>query len=186
MAKLIYAFLASLDGYIADEAGEFAWAAPDEEVLAFINALERDVGTYLYGRTMYEMMTCWEDDSTAAGQSAQDAEFALIWQAAEKVVFSSSLEAVSTRRTRLERSFDPARVRDLKATATRDLAVSGAEVAASAWQAGLIDECHVFVAPMLVGGGKRMFPEGVRHSLELLDERRFGNGMVFLRYAVHH
>lgn len=184
MAKLIYAFLASLDGYIADEAGGFAWAAPDEEVLGFINAIERDVGTYLYGRTMYEMMTCWENDATVAGDSPQSAEFARVWQAAEKVVFSSSLEAVSTTRTRLERRFDPGFVRDLKATAPHDLAVSGAEVAASAWRAGLVDECQVFVAPVLVGGGKRMFPDGVRHRLELLEERRFGNGMVFLRYAV--
>lgn len=184
--KLIYSFLASLDGYIADDAGRFEWAVPDEEVLDFINDLERDVGTYLYGRTMYEMMTGWESDPAVAGQSPKSAEFAEIWQAAEKVVFSRSLEAVSTKRTRLERGFDPDLVRTIKAEAAHDLNISGADVAASAWHAGMIDECHVFVAPMLVGGGKRMFPDDVRQPLELLDERRFGNGMVFLRYAVSH
>ena len=184
MPKLIYSFLASLDGYIADDAGRFEWAAPDEEVLDFINIAERDVGTYLYGRTMYEMMVGWENDPAVAGQSPKSAEFAQIWQAAEKIVFSRSLESVSTHRTRIERSLDPALVRDIKAGASRDLNISGAEVGASAWRAGVIDECHVFVAPMLVGSGKKMFPEGLRQPLELLDERRFGNGMVFLRYAV--
>jgi dihydrofolate reductase len=184
VSKLIYSFLASLDGYIADDAGRFKWAGPDEEVLDFINAAERDVGTYLYGRIMYEMMIGWENDPAVAGQSPKSAEFAQIWQAAEKVVFSRTLESVSTKRTRIERDFDPALVGEIKAEADRDLNVSGADLAASAWHAGLIDECHVFVAPMLVGGGKRMFPDGVRQPLELLDERRFGNGMVFLRYAV--
>ncbi len=186
MPKLIYSFLASLDGYVADEAGGFGWAVPDEEVLDFINAVERDVGTYLYGRTMYEMMTVWENDPAAAGQSPKSAEFAQIWQAAEKVVFSRTLESVSTKRTRLERSFDPALVRQMKADAGHDLNISGAHLAASAWHAGLVDECHVFVAPMLVGGGKRMFPDDLRKPLDLLDERRFGNGMAFLRYAVSH
>lgn len=185
MSKLIYSFLASLDGYIADDTGGFGWAVPDEEVLDFINAAERGVGTYLYGRTMYEMMIGWENDPAVAGQSPKSAEFAQIWQAAEKVVFSRSLESVSTKRTRIERSFDPGLVREIKAEAGRDLNVSGANVAASAWHAGLIDECHVFVAPMLVGGGKRMFSDDLRQPLELLDERRFGNGMVFLRYAVN-
>jgi dihydrofolate reductase len=184
MAKLIYSFLASLDGYIADDAGSFEWAVPDEEVLDFINAAERDVGTYLYGRTMYEMMIGWENDPTVARHSPKSAEFAEIWQAAEKVVFSRSLESVSTKRTRIERSFDPDLVREIKADASQDLNVSGADVAASAWHAGVIDECQVFVAPMLVGSGKRMFPDDLRQPLELLDERRFGNGMVFLRYAV--
>lgn len=184
MPKLIYSYLASLDGYVADPAGRFDWGVPDEEVLDFINATERDIGTYLYGRTMYEMMTGWENDPAVAEQSPKSAEFALIWQAAEKVVFSRSLESVSTQRTRLERDFDPALVRRIKAGADRDLNVSGATLAASAWRAGLIDECHVFLAPMLVGGGKGMFPGGLRQPLELLDERRFGNGMVFLRYAV--
>ncbi len=185
MATLIYSFLASLDGYIADDAGNFDWAVPDEEVLDFINAAERDVGTYLYGRTMYEMMVGWENDPGVAKQSPKSAEFAAIWQAAEKIVFSRSLESVSTQRTRIERRFDPDLVRAIKAEATRDLNVSGADIAASAWRAGLIDECHVFVAPTLVGGGKRMFPDGLRQPLTLLDERRFGNGMVLLRYAVN-
>lgn len=184
MAKLIYSFLASLDGYIADATGSFEWAVPDEEVLDFINAAERDVGTYLYGRTMYEMMIGWENDPAVAGQSPKSAEFAQIWQAADKVVFSRSLESASTKRTRIERSFDPDLVRGIKAEARQDLNVSGANVAASAWHAGLIDECHVFVAPMIVGSGKRMFPDDLRQPLELLDEHRFGNGMVFLRYAV--
>lgn len=142
------------------------------------------MGTYLYGRTMYEMMIGWENDPAVAGQSPKSAEFAQIWQAAEKVVFSRTLESVSTKRTRIERNFDPALVGEIKAEADHDLNVSGADVAASAWHSGLIDECHVFVAPMLVGGGKRMFPDDVRQPLKLLDERRFGNGMVFLRYAV--
>lgn len=184
MAKLIYSFLASLDGYIADEAGNFDWAVPDEEVLDFVNAAEREVGTYLYGRTMYEMMVGWENDPAVAGQSPKSAEFAEIWQAAEKVVFSRSLQSVSTKRTRIERDFDPDLVRTIKAEANQDLNISGADVAASAWRAGVIDQCHVFVAPMLVGNGKRMFPDDLRQPLELLDERRFGNGMVFLRYAV--
>lgn len=183
-ANLIYSFLASLDGYVADEAGRFDWAVPDEEVLDFINAAERDVGTYLYGRTMYEMMTGWENDPALAEQSPKSAEFAQIWQAAEKVVFSRTLESVSTKRTRLERLFDPALVRQIKADAGHDLNISGSHLAASAWHAGLIDECHVFVTPTLVGGGKRMFPDDLSQPLKLLDERRFGNGMVFLRYAV--
>ena len=184
MSKLIYAFLASLDGYIADDGGRFDWAVPDEQVLDFINDLERDVTTYLYGRTIYEMMIGWETEPAVAGQSPKSAEFAEIWQAADKVVFSRSLESVSTERTRIERTFDPAVVEQIKAEASGDLTVSGADLAASAWRAGLIDECHVFVAPMLVGGGKRMFPDDLRQPLELLDERRFENGMVFLRYAV--
>lgn len=184
MPKLIYSFLASLDGYVADDAGGFDWAVPDEEVLDFINTVERDVGTYLYGRVMYEMMTGWENDPAVAGQSPKSAEFARIWQAAEKVVFSRSLDSVSTKRTRLERSFDPDLVRQIKADAGHDLNISGADLAAAAWHAGLIDECHVFVAPMLVGGGKPMFPCGLRQPLSLLDERRFGNGMVFLCYAM--
>lgn len=186
MSRLIYSFLASLDGYIADDAGTFDWAVPDEEVLDFINDAERGVSTYLYGRTMYEMMIGWETDPAFAAQSPRSAEFAEIWKAADKIVFSSSLESVSTRRTRIERSFDPGLVSRVKDEATHDLNVSGADVAASAWHAGLIDECQVFVAPMLVGGGKRMFPDNVRVPLELLDERRFGNGMVFLRYLVRH
>lgn len=186
MSKLIYSFLASLDGYIADDAGKFDWAVPDEEVLDVINDIERGVSTYLYGRTMYEMMIGWETDPAFAAQSPRSAEFADIWRAADKVVFSSSLESVSTTRTRLERRFDPDLVRGIKEQATQDLNISGADIAAAAWQADLIDECQVFVAPMLVGGGRRMFPDNLRRPLELLDERRFSNGMVFLHYAVRH
>ncbi|OIH82300.1 deaminase [Arthrobacter sp. UCD-GKA] len=186
MAKLIYAYLASLDGYVADTTGDFGWAYPGEEVMDFINAKERDVGTYLYGRTMYEMMAGWETDPGYAAGSPGDAEFARLWQAADKVVFSRTLEAASTKRTRIERSFDAGSVRALKESAAKDLNVSGATIAAEAWRAGLIDECQVYVAPMLVGGGKPMFPDGIRQPLELLEERRFANGMVFMRHRVLH
>ena len=186
MAKLIYAYLASLDGYVADASGDFGWAYPGEEVMDFINTAEREVGTYLYGRTMYEMMAGWETDPSYAAGSPGDAEFARLWQAADKVVFSRTLEAASTRRTRIERGFDAGTVRALKEGAERDLSVSGAMLAAEAWRAGLVDECQVFVAPMLVGGGKRMFSDGIRQPLELLEERRFDNGMVFMRHRVQH
>jgi len=186
VSKLIYSFLASLDGYIADGAGNFDWAVPDEEVLDFINDVERGVSTYLYGRTMYELMVGWETDPAFAAQSPRSAEFAEIWKAADKVVFSRGLESVSTSRTRLVREFDPVLVRQLKDEAAGDLNISGAEVASSAWRAGVIDECQIFVAPVIVGSGKRMFPDNLRRPLELIDERRFDNGMVFLRYAVRH
>jgi dihydrofolate reductase len=182
MAKLVYSVIASLDGYIADEDGNFDWAVPDEEVLAFINDLERPVGTHLYGRRMYEMMTVWETDPSAADQSPRSRDFAEIWQAADKVVYSRTLEAVSTARTRMERDFDPEAVRQIKASAGRDVSVSGPNLAAHAFRAGLVDECHLFVAPIAVGSGKRSFPNDVRVKLELLDERRFGNGMVYLHY----
>lgn len=184
MPKVIYAYLASLDGYIADEAGNFDWAVPDEEVLSFINETERSIGTYLYGRRIYEMMAGWETDPALAADSPGNAEFAQIWQRAEKIVFSSTLQEVSTQRTRIERSFDAETIGAIKATTEADLAVSGADLAATAWQLRLIDEVHLFVAPILVGGGRRMFPDGIRCPLELLEQRRFGNGMVFLRYTV--
>ena len=182
MAKLIYSAIASLDGYIADEDGSFDWAVPDEEVHAFINDLVRPVGTYLYGRRMYEMMVGWENDPSIAEQSPLLRDFAEIWQAADKVVYSGTLEAVSTSKTRMERDFDPETVRQLKASAGRDLTVSGPDLATHAFRAGLVDECDLFLAPVVVGGGKRALPEGVRVGLELLDERRFGNGMVYLRH----
>ena len=184
MAKLTYTFLASLDGYINDAEGGFDWAVPDEEVLEYINVAERDIGTFLYGRKMYEMMTGWETDPSAAEQSPGSAEFAEIWQSKDKVVFSRTLETVSTRNTRIEREFDPEFVRVLKNEAEQDLNISGAGIAAAAWRADLIDECHVFVAPVLVGGGQRLFPEGVRRPLDLIDEHRFKNGMVHLHYRV--
>ena len=182
MAKLVYSAIASLDGYVADEDGNFDWAMPDEEVHAFINDLERPVGHYLYGRRMYETMVGWETDPTLADQSPLMRDFSEIWQAADKVVYSRTLEAVSTSKTRIERDFDPEAVRRMKGSVGRDLAVGGADLAAQAFGAGLVDECHLFVVPVVVGGGKRSLPDGVRLELELLKERRFGNGMVYLRY----
>src|ERR687897_3883577 len=182
MAKLIYSAIATLDGYIADEDGNFDWAVPDEEVLAFVNDLERPVGDYLYGRRMYEMMVGWETDPTLAEQSPLMRDFAEIWQAADKIVYSKTLEAVSTARTRMERDFNPDAIRQMKALARRDLIVGGPELAAQAFKAGLVDELHLFVAPMVVGGGKRSLPNEVRLKLELLDERVFGSGMVYLYY----
>jgi dihydrofolate reductase len=182
MAKLIYSAIASLDGYVADVDGNFEWAVPDEEVHAFINDLERPVGTYLYGRRMYEVMVGWETDPTLAGQSPLMRDFADIWQAADKIVYSKTLETVSTARTRIERDFDPEAVRQMKARAGRDLIVGGPEFAAQAFRVGLVDEWHLFIAPTVVGGGKRSLPDEVRLKLELIDERRFGNGMVYLNY----
>ncbi len=182
MAKLIYLAIASLDGYIADEDGNFDWAVPDEEVHAFINDLDRPLGTYLYGRRMYEVMAGWETDHTLADQSPLMRDFAGLWQSADKIVYSRTLEAVSTARTRIERDFDPEAVRQMKVSAGRDMVVGGAELAAQAFRAGLVDECHLFVAPIVVGGGKQSLPNDVRVKLELLDERRFEGGMVYLRY----
>jgi dihydrofolate reductase len=181
MAKLIYSAITSLDGYVADEEGKFDWAEPDEEVHAFINDLERPVGTYLYGRRLYEVMVAWET-LTLADQPPFMRDFAEIWRAADKIVYSTTLEAVSSARTRIERDFDPQGVRRLKAAAAQDITVGGPALAVQAFKAGLVDECHLFVAPIVVGGGKRSLPNGVRLKLELLDERRFGNGMVHLRY----
>jgi dihydrofolate reductase len=155
---------------------------PDEEVHTFINDLERPVGTYLYGRRMYEVMVGWETDPTLADQSPLMRDFAEIWQAADKIVYSKTLEAVDTARTRIERDFDPEAVGQMKARGERDLIVGGPELAAQAFRAGLVDECHLFVVPMVVGGGKRSLPDNVRLKLELLDERLFGNGMVYLHY----
>ena len=182
MAGLIYSSIASLDGYVADEDGNFDWAVPGEEVHAFINDLDRPLGTYLYGRRMYETMAGWETDPTLAEKSPQMRDFAEIWQAADKIVYSRTLEAVSTTRTKIEHDFDPDAVRQMKASAERDMIVGGPGLAAEAFRAGLVDECHLFIAPVVVGGGKRSLPDGVRARLELLDERRFESGMVYLRY----
>jgi dihydrofolate reductase len=182
MAKLIYSAITSLDGYVADEDGNFDWAAPNEEVHLFVNELERPLGTYLYGRRMYEVMVAWESANTAAGQPPFLQDFARIWQAADKVVYSTTLETVASARTRLERAFEPEEVRQLKATAERDISVGGSDLAAQAIEAGLVDEYHLLVAPILVGGGSKSFPDNVRVELELLDERRFGNGVVHVRY----
>jgi dihydrofolate reductase len=183
MGNLIYSAIASLDGFTADESGDFGWAAPDEEVLAFVNDLERPIGTYLYGRRMYETMAGWETASPDDGPAAVR-DYARIWQAADKVVYSSSLDAVSSVRTRLEREFDPAAVRRLKETEERDLSVGGPHLAAQALAAGLVDECRLFLNPVVVGGGKRALAAGLHLDLVLLEERRFGNGVVHLRYRV--
>ena len=182
MAKLIYSVITSLDGYVADEDGNFDWAAPDEEVHTFVNDLERPVGTYLYGRRMYEVMAVWGTLHTGAGQPPCVQDFAEIWQAADKVVYSTTLERATTARTRIERRFDPEAIRRLKATADRDITVGGPGLAAHALAAGLVDECHLFVPPVLVGGGTPAFQGDVRATLELLDECRFGNGVVHLHY----
>jgi dihydrofolate reductase len=182
MAKLIYSAIASLDGYVADEDGNFDWAEPDEEVHRFVNDLERRVGTYLYGRRMYEVMACWETASTQADQPPFVRDYAEVWQSADKVVYSRTLEGVSSARTRIERGFDPEAVRQLKAAAGADLSVGGPGLAAEALKAGLVDALHLFLSPVVVGGGNRALPDDVRLRLELLDERRFGNGVVHLHY----
>jgi dihydrofolate reductase len=182
VVKLIYSAIASLDGYVADEDGNFDWAAPDEEVHAFVNDLERSVGTYLYGRRMYEVMVAWETAHIWADQSAVTKDFTQIWQAADKIVFSKTLESVSSSKTRLERDFDAEAVRALKAAEKRDISVGGPELAAVAIKAGLVDECHLFLTPILVGGGNQALPNDVRVPLELLDEHRFGSGVVHLHY----
>ena len=182
MAKLIYMAIASLDGYVTDEDGNFEWAKPDEEVHAFVNDLERPIGTHLYGRRLYEVMTGWETMHTLPDQTPQTLDFAAIWQAAEKVVYSRTLETVSSARTRIERDFDPEAIRQMKAEADRDISIGGPILAAEAISAGLVDELHVFVNPIVVGGGTPSLPDGVRWELELLDERRFANGVVYLRY----
>lgn len=184
MSTMIYSAITSLDGYIEDEDGKFDWAVPDEEVHVFINDLLRPVGTYLYGRRMYETMMGWETDPALADHSPTTRDFAGIWQAANKIVYSTSLRSASTARTRIERSFDPGVVDRMKATADRDLVVAGPNLAADALEAGLVDECHLFLVPVSVGGGKRFLPGGLRLDLELLGERRFGNGMVYLRHRV--
>ena len=182
MGKLIYTAITSLDGYIEDEEGRFDWAEPDVEVHAFVNDLERNAGTHLYGRRMYETMVGWETDPSLAEQSPVMADFAAIWQAADKVVYSTTLETVSTARTRIERAFQPDAVRAMKARAEQDLTVGGANLAAHAFEAGLVDECHLYLVPVVVGGGKRSLPKGMCVNLELIDERHFGNGTVHLRY----
>jgi dihydrofolate reductase len=182
VAKLIYSAITSLDGYVADEEGNFDWAAPDEEVHAFVNDLERPVGTYLYGRRMYEVMAFWENAPTLADEPPVMRDYTEIWQAAEKIVYSKTLDAVSSARTRLERDFHPDAIRQLKARAVRDITVGGPELAAQAIEAGLVDELQLFLTPIVVGGGKRSLPDGLHSKLELLGERRFGNGVVHLHY----
>ncbi|WP_258802956.1 dihydrofolate reductase family protein [Pseudarthrobacter sp. NS4] len=181
MADLIYTGIASLDGYVADRHGNFDWSAPDEEVHAFINYLERDAGTHLYGRRMYEVMSVWE---TLGGSDDPPViqDYARIWQAADKIVFSGSLDKPLTARTTIQRAFEPDAIRDLKERTGGSIGLGGATLAASALQAGLVDECRIFLNPVAVGGGLRFLPEGLNLRLELLSERRFGNGVVYLQY----
>jgi dihydrofolate reductase len=174
--------ISSLDGYIADADGKFDWSAPDAEVHAFVNDLARPVGTHLYGRRMYEVMVDWETAHTFAGDSPVMQDFAAIWQAADKVVYSRTLEEPSSAKTRIERDFDPEAVRAMKAGAKRDISVGGPELAAHAMKAGLVDDWHLFLTPVVVGGGKQALPDDIRLGLELVDERRFGSGVVHLHY----
>lgn len=184
MGKLIYAANISLDGYLEDATGSFDWSAPDEEVHAFWNEHERRIGTSLYGRRMYETMRVWESDDWLASEPAVAREYAAIWRDTDKVVYSSTLEAVSTTRTRIERQFDPDEVRRLKDESRSDLSIGGAGIGAEAFRHGLVDECVLLLSPVLVGGGKPALPRGVRLDLELLDHRTFGNGVVYVRHGV--
>jgi dihydrofolate reductase len=184
MAKLIYSAIASLDGYVEDEQGGFGWAAPDEEVHTFVNDLERPIGIHLYGRRMYETMAVWETMGTAEGQRAVSRDYADIWRAAEKIVYSRTLKTVSSARTLIEHDFDHGQITRLKGSAASDIAIGGAGLAGQAFAAGLVDECHLLVTPIIVGAGKRALPDGVRVRLELLGERSFRSGVVHLHYAV--
>ena len=184
MAKLIYVTNVSLDGYIEDEQGSFDWTDPDDELFAFITDLVRPVGTYLYGRRLYESMAVWETDPDLAAQSDLLAKFATVWQAADKVVYSTSLDAVPTTKTRLERTFDPDAIRQMKASATGDLTIGGADIAAQALDAGLVDECQLIIRPVLVGGGKPGLSSHTRAKLELLESRQFDGGALYVRYGI--
>jgi dihydrofolate reductase len=184
VAKLIYVSNVSLDGFIEDERGRFDFTTPGDDGFAFVTDLVRPLGTHLYGRRLYETMAVWETDPTLATQSEAMADFARVWQGADKVVYSTTLDAVPTARTRLERHFDPDAVRVMKAEGSADAMVGGADLAARAFRAGLVDECHLFVAPVVLGNGKPGLPRGVRADLELLDERRFENGVVYVRHRV--
>ena len=181
MAKLIYSAIASLDGFTADEHGDFGWAAPDEEVHAFVNDLERPVGTYLYGRRMYEVMVYWETVPTSPDQPVEN-DFASIWRDADKVVYSKTLEAASTARTRIERDFDPDAIREMLVRSDRDIGVGGPELAAHAIRAGLVDEYQLFLTPIIIGRGKPALPDDVRLSLDLSAVKEFGSGVVYLNY----
>jgi dihydrofolate reductase len=185
MARLIYGMITSLDGYTEDARGDFSWGAPeDEELHTAINVLASSVGTYLYGRKMYETMVYWETAHTLPDLPQVMRDWARQWQAAEKIVYSRTLAAPRSARTRIEREFDPDAIRQLKAGAAHDLTVDGPELAAQALRAGLVDEFQLIVFPVIVGGGTWFFPDGVRLNLELVEERRFGNGVVVLRYTV--
>jgi len=184
MANLIYSMITSLDGYVADEEGNFDWAAPDEEVHTFVNDLERSVGTYLYGRRMYDVMVYWETAHTVPDRPAFVYDYATIWQSADKIVYSKTLQFASSDKTWIERDFDPNAVRQLKARAGSDVTVGGPDLAAQAIKAGLVDECHLFLNPVVVGRGNPALPQDLRLNLKLLEERRFTNGVVYLRYLI--
>ncbi len=182
MGRLIYLTIMSLDGYVADASGSFDWAAPSTDVHAFVNDLARPIQTHLYGRRMYETMAAWETDPSLAEHSPVTADFARIWQSADKIVYSSTLHEVATERTRIEPALDPAAVRRLKDAGEADLSIGGPTLASHAIRAGLVDDWHLFVTPVVVGGGLSAFPDGVRIDLELVDERRFAGGTTYLRY----
>lgn len=184
MARLIYSMIGSLDGYIADQSGNFDWAEPNDEVLDYINAQERPVGTYLYGRRIYDLMTIWETDPSAVVDTPASAEYAEIWQSADKVVYSTTLDSVTTTKTRLERTFDPVAVGELKRMASADISIGGPTLAVHAFRAGLIDEVYLLILPVIIGGGLSMFPKDVRLDLQLKDSHRFANGTVALQYDV--
>jgi dihydrofolate reductase len=184
MAKLIYSAIASLDGYVEDEHGKFEWAAPDAEVHAFVNDLERPIGVYLYGRRMYETMVFWETAGAGSDEPAVIRDFAEIWRAADKIVYSRTLQTVASARTRIERDLDMDAIRRLKETSGPDISIGGAELAGQAIAAGLVDELHLLLGPVVVGGGKRALPDNVRAQLELIDERRFRSGVVHLHYRM--
>lgn len=183
MAKLIYSAIASLDGYVADEQGDFSWSMPDEEVHAFVNDLERPIGTYLYGRRMYEVMKIWETDEILINQPPCMHDYAEIWRAADKIVFSRTLDSISTSRTRLERTFDPTATRELKDGAERNISIGGSELAAQAIEAALVDEIHLLLVPTAVGAGKPALPVQKHLQLQLLDKSSLGNGTIYLRYG---
>jgi dihydrofolate reductase len=182
MSKLIYIANVSLDGYSEDADGGFDWTEPSDEVFTFITELIRPAGTQLLGRRMYETMKVWETDPTLAAQSELMADFARVWQLTDKIVYSTTLHEVSTAKTQLEHQFDPGSVHAMKTSAAGDLTIAGPTLAAHAFHAGLVDECHLFIHPVLVGGGKSAYPRDARISLELLEEHRFDNGVVYLRY----
>lgn len=184
MARLIYAALTSLDGYVADEYGNFDWAKPDEDLHLFVNELERSIGTYLYGRRMYDTMVYWETAEPLDDHPHYIQDYAGIWKRTDKIVYSTTLASVSSERTRIEREFDPSAVREMKASLAQDISIGGPLLAAQAFGAGLIDECHLFLNPIVVGSGNRALPSDQRVDLELLDERRFGNGVIHLHYRV--
>ncbi len=184
MARLIYVVISSLDGYVADETGSFDWAAPDEEVHVFVNDVMRRVGTQLLGRRMYDVLRFWESAELLTDERPYLRDFAQLWRDADKVVYSRTLETAPTARTRIERDFDPEEVRRIKAAADRDLSVGGPELAGQAIRAGLVDECHLLLVPVIVGGGTRSLPDHARLELELVDQRRFGGGTVHLHYRV--